>query len=171
MKIDGDVASTSLFQAVMRSQYKLVKILVDGGAGVNGVDKRGDTVLMRALAEIWTSHEDPFSAKYKIVRYLLDNGADPSKESKQGQAAVHMPQMKQFLRESEHPVRNLIVTPPLLTGQCSSSDTTKDTNDGGYRFRRRSSVMALVSLVRSFSVDREKHHARKQDIHSDFTAL
>ncbi|XP_021358918.1 protein TANC2-like [Mizuhopecten yessoensis] len=65
--MDDRATSKLLFRAIMKGQYKPVKINVDGGADINTVNKNGQTPLMKAYLELDTSSTptiDTSSASY-----------------------------------------------------------------------------------------------------------
>jgi ankyrin repeat protein len=65
---------TALEKAVMKSNFLLVKILVDSGAGVNEPDKNGNTPLKKAILNYVNSSRNQ-EENMQIIQYLVKKGA------------------------------------------------------------------------------------------------
>lgn len=149
----------------MRGHYKSVKILIDGGADVNAVDKRELTTLMRAFAELGTSSSDIVnSVQYKIIRYLLDNGADPTVEDTHGQSVLNNPKFKHFIQQVPTLACQICTaTTELSTRQCNTSFAGTDNTIDNERFQRKCSFLGLVFRPLRSSKEDTTRHPRESD--------
>ncbi|XP_015706465.1 ankyrin repeat domain-containing protein 34A-like [Coturnix japonica] len=74
----------ALHRAVSSGRFRLVRLLLEGGASVNDPDPRGRTALMAACG---ATYGDP-SDRTRMVRYLLSRGADPNAADRAGMTAL-----------------------------------------------------------------------------------
>ncbi|XP_062820812.1 ankyrin repeat domain-containing protein 34A [Anolis carolinensis] len=74
----------ALLTAVWRGQFRLTRLLLEGGAYINEGNAGGETALMAACA---APYADP-RCKARMVRYLTANGADPNIPDKAGRSAL-----------------------------------------------------------------------------------
>lgn len=76
---DGD---TSLMLAVKKNDEEIVSALIQKGAAINMINKKGSNALSEA-AENWQWHP-------QIIEYLLDHGADHTIKMRWGRTLLHM---------------------------------------------------------------------------------
>nr|XP_060613836.1 ankyrin repeat domain-containing protein 34A [Anolis sagrei ordinatus] len=74
----------ALLTAVWRGQFRLTRLLLEGGAYINEGNAGGETALMAACA---APYADP-RCKARMVRYLTAHGADPNIPDKAGRSAL-----------------------------------------------------------------------------------
>ena len=79
---DYDDGFTLLYQAVINNRPEVARLLIERGAKVNAVDKRGMTPLLYAAS---TDYGDA-----SIVNLLLKAGADPAARTKEGLTATDL---------------------------------------------------------------------------------
>jgi ankyrin repeat protein len=80
-----------------REEYGGITMLIEKGAPVNGIDKNGNTLLIRAADY----------GKTGLVKFLLSHGADPNIQNKKGETA---------LMKSNHPDTEELVNALLASG-------------------------------------------------------
>ncbi|XP_054653004.1 ankyrin repeat domain-containing protein 34B [Dunckerocampus dactyliophorus] len=78
--------SSSLISAAASGKLRLVRLLVEGGAHVDGRNSRGETALLAACKAL--RGEPPGPEAMKIITYLLQKRADPNTRDKEGQTAL-----------------------------------------------------------------------------------
>uniref|UniRef100_A0A8C3AME0 Ankyrin repeat domain 34A n=1 Tax=Cyclopterus lumpus TaxID=8103 RepID=A0A8C3AME0_CYCLU len=78
--------SSPLISAAASGKLRLVRLLVEGGARVNGSDPRGETPLLAACRALRGEPAGP--APLKLLTYLLHNKADPNARDRAGRTAL-----------------------------------------------------------------------------------
>ncbi|XP_069566702.1 ankyrin repeat domain-containing protein 34B-like [Brachyistius frenatus] len=84
----GDPLSdcSPLISAVSSGKLRLVRLLVEGGAQVNGRNPRGETALLAACKALRGEPSGP--EMVKLLTYLLHNKADPNAQDRAGRTAL-----------------------------------------------------------------------------------
>nr|XP_046269179.1 ankyrin repeat domain-containing protein 34B [Scatophagus argus] len=84
----GDPLSdcSPLISAASSCKLRLVRLLVEGGAQVNGRNPRGETALLAACKALRGEPASPDTVK--LLTYLLDNKADPNVQDQAGRTAL-----------------------------------------------------------------------------------
>ncbi|XP_054470283.1 ankyrin repeat domain-containing protein 34B [Anoplopoma fimbria] len=75
-----------LISAAASCKLRLVRLLVEGGAQVNGCNPRGETPLLAACKTLRGEPAGP--ATVKLLTYLLQNKADPNAQDRAGRTAL-----------------------------------------------------------------------------------
>ncbi|XP_037833712.1 ankyrin repeat domain-containing protein 34B isoform X2 [Kryptolebias marmoratus] len=75
-----------LINAACSGKLRLVRLLVEGGAQVNGSNPRGETALLAACKALRGEPAGPETVK--LLRYLLQNKADPNAQDHTGRTAL-----------------------------------------------------------------------------------
>ncbi|KAM9354834.1 uncharacterized protein KZ484_012944 [Pholidichthys leucotaenia] len=75
-----------LINAASSGKHRLVRLLVEGGAQVNGSNPRGETALLAACKALRGEPSGP--EMVKILTYLLQNKADPDAQDQAGRTAL-----------------------------------------------------------------------------------
>ncbi|KAF3701043.1 Ankyrin repeat domain-containing protein 34B [Channa argus] len=75
-----------LITAAASGKLRLVRLLVEGGAQVNGRNPRGETALVAACKAL--RGEPDGSDTVKLLTYLLQNKADPNAQDRAGRTAL-----------------------------------------------------------------------------------
>ncbi|XP_051248586.1 ankyrin repeat domain-containing protein 34B [Dicentrarchus labrax] len=83
----GDPLSdcSPLISAASSAKLRLVRLLVEGGAQVNGRNPRGETALLAACKAL---RGEPGPETVKLLTYLLHNKADPNAQDRAGRTAL-----------------------------------------------------------------------------------
>ncbi|MHC3993902.1 ankyrin repeat domain-containing protein [Thiomicrolovo sp. ZZH C-3] len=76
---------TALHYAAMQGNSKIAEYLIDNGANVNALDKKGNTPLL-VLSK--TLHQD-MTGSIKTAKILIENGADPSRMNSSDEDALY----------------------------------------------------------------------------------
>uniref|UniRef100_A0A3B4WCQ1 Uncharacterized protein n=1 Tax=Seriola lalandi dorsalis TaxID=1841481 RepID=A0A3B4WCQ1_SERLL len=74
------------FVAAASGKLRLVRLLVEGGAQVNGCNPRGETALLAACKALRGEPAGPDTEK--LLKYLLQNKADPNTQDRVGRTAL-----------------------------------------------------------------------------------
>ncbi|XP_026180629.1 ankyrin repeat domain-containing protein 34B-like [Mastacembelus armatus] len=84
----GDPLSdcSPLINAATSGKLRLVRLLVEGGAQVNGRNSRGETALLAACKALRGEPSGPDTVK--LLTYLLQNKADPNAQDRAGRTAL-----------------------------------------------------------------------------------
>ncbi|XP_042244963.1 ankyrin repeat domain-containing protein 34B [Thunnus maccoyii] len=84
----GDPLSdcSPLISAAASGKLRLVRLLVEGGAQVNGRNPRGETALLAACKTLRGEPAGPETVK--LLTYLLQNKADPNAQDRAGRTAL-----------------------------------------------------------------------------------
>ncbi|XP_069008961.1 ankyrin repeat domain-containing protein 34C [Embiotoca jacksoni] len=84
----GDPLSdcSPLISAASSGKLRLVRLLVEGGAQVNGRNPRGETALLAACKALRGEPSGP--EMVKLLTYLLHNKADPNAQDRAGRTAL-----------------------------------------------------------------------------------
>ncbi|XP_076013560.1 ankyrin repeat domain-containing protein 34B-like, partial [Genypterus blacodes] len=84
----GDPLSdcSPLISAASMGKLRLVRLLVEGGAQVNGRNPRGETPLLAACKALRGEPTGPETVK--LLTYLLQNKADPNAQDRAGRTAL-----------------------------------------------------------------------------------
>uniref|UniRef100_A0A3P9NYT6 Uncharacterized protein n=1 Tax=Poecilia reticulata TaxID=8081 RepID=A0A3P9NYT6_POERE len=77
---------TPLISAASCGKLRLVRLLVEGGAQVNGSNQRGETPLLAACKAL--GGEPAWKESVKLLRFLLQNKADPNAQDQEGRTAL-----------------------------------------------------------------------------------
>ncbi|XP_037551236.1 ankyrin repeat domain-containing protein 34B [Nematolebias whitei] len=77
---------TPLVDAADSGKLRLVRLLVEGGAQVNGSNPRGETALLAACKALRGEPAGPEAVK--LLRYLLQNKADPNAQDHTGRTPL-----------------------------------------------------------------------------------
>eukprot|EP00064_Thunnus_orientalis_P016080 superscaffoldBa00003108_g16143 len=87
-KVMGDPLSdcSPLISAAASGKLRLVRLLVEGGAQVNGRNPRGETALLVACKTLRGEPAGPETVK--LLTYLLQNKADPNAQDRAGRTAL-----------------------------------------------------------------------------------
>ncbi|KAE8290078.1 Ankyrin repeat domain-containing protein 34B [Larimichthys crocea] len=75
-----------LIGAASSGKLRLVRLLVEGGAQVNGCNPRGETALLAACKALRGEPAGPETVK--LLTYLLQNKADPNAQDRAGRTAL-----------------------------------------------------------------------------------
>ncbi|CAN9502430.1 unnamed protein product [Ophioblennius macclurei] len=75
-----------LISAASSGRLRLVRLLVEGGAQVNGCNPRGETALLAACKALRGEPAGPDTVK--LLTYLLRNKADPDAQDRSGRTAL-----------------------------------------------------------------------------------
>ncbi|KAG8013256.1 Ankyrin repeat domain-containing protein 34B [Nibea albiflora] len=75
-----------LIGAASSGKLRLVRLLVEGGAQVNGRNPRGETALLAACKALRGEPAEPETVK--LLTYLLQNKADPNAQDRAGRTAL-----------------------------------------------------------------------------------
>ncbi|XP_070775822.1 ankyrin repeat domain-containing protein 34B [Enoplosus armatus] len=88
IKVIGDPLSdcSPLISAASLGKFRLVRLLVEGGAQVNGRNPRGETALLAACKALRGEPAGPETVK--LLTYLLQNKADPNAQDRAGRTAL-----------------------------------------------------------------------------------
>nr|XP_057946282.1 ankyrin repeat domain-containing protein 34B isoform X1 [Doryrhamphus excisus]XP_057946283.1 ankyrin repeat domain-containing protein 34B isoform X1 [Doryrhamphus excisus] len=78
--------TSSLISAAASGKLRLVRLLVEGGAQVDGCDSREETALLATCKAL--RGEPPGPEAMKIITYLLQNRADPNARDQEGRTAL-----------------------------------------------------------------------------------
>jgi ankyrin repeat protein len=70
---------TALHHAAIGGHVEVVEVLLESGAGIDGIGSRGETALLLASSK----------GNYQVVRLLTEKGADPNKASADGKTPLH----------------------------------------------------------------------------------
>uniref|UniRef100_A0A3B5M5Y3 Uncharacterized protein n=1 Tax=Xiphophorus couchianus TaxID=32473 RepID=A0A3B5M5Y3_9TELE len=75
-----------LISAASCGKLRLLRLLVEGGAQVNGSNQRGETPLLAACKAL---REEPVGKEsVKLLNFLLQNKADPNAQDQEGRTAL-----------------------------------------------------------------------------------
>ncbi|XP_027856208.1 ankyrin repeat domain-containing protein 34B-like isoform X2 [Xiphophorus couchianus] len=78
--------SRPLISAASCGKLRLLRLLVEGGAQVNGSNQRGETPLLAACKAL---REEPVGKEsVKLLNFLLQNKADPNAQDQEGRTAL-----------------------------------------------------------------------------------
>lgn len=162
-KMNDKATLKLLFHAIMKGQYKSLKILIDGGANVNAMDKRGKSALVTAVEEVGTSPIEVNSARYKIVVYLLDNGADPKIADKQGETVERVPLVQHIIgTKTNSQFQNDNGSPQVLSQRSSPAPIAIQNSSNEDRFRKRSVTVGLSTRSRNVAKEDVTQFRRKR---------
>ncbi|XP_015243319.1 PREDICTED: ankyrin repeat domain-containing protein 34B-like [Cyprinodon variegatus] len=78
--------SSPLISAASSGKLRLVRLLVEGGAQVNGRNHRGETALLAACKAL--RGEPAGKESVKLLQFLLQNKADPNMQDQDGRSAL-----------------------------------------------------------------------------------
>ncbi|MEQ2262204.1 hypothetical protein XENORESO_001356 [Xenotaenia resolanae] len=78
--------SSPLISAAFSGKLRLVRLLVEGGAQVNGSNHRGETALLAACKALRGEYAEKESVK--LLKFLLQNKADPNAQDQDGRTAL-----------------------------------------------------------------------------------
>ncbi|KAM4540290.1 ankyrin repeat domain-containing protein 34B [Fundulus diaphanus] len=78
--------SSPLIGAASSGKLRLVRLLVEGGAQVNGSNHRGETALLAACKAL--RGEPAGIESVKLLKFLLQNKADPNAQDRDGRTAL-----------------------------------------------------------------------------------
>ncbi|XP_016518697.1 ankyrin repeat domain-containing protein 34B isoform X2 [Poecilia formosa] len=95
--------SSPLISAASCGKLRLVRLLVEGGAQVNGSNQRGETPLLAACKAL--RGEPAGKESVKLLRFLLQNKADPNAQDQEGRT----PLMYTCMQRAGAPVASALV--------------------------------------------------------------